>query len=71
MDILTEKTIRDKIKRLQNTGESLNSIASRSGVPQSSLSRFLNGKTITLPSFLKLWPIITEQPQEKAHEQQR
>jgi len=65
METLTEQKIRDGINILRNRGVSLNSIAKASGVQQSGLSRFMQGRTLTLSSFFKMWPVIEKELKKK------
>lgn len=74
MNKFCEETIRKKINALKNAGVSASELARRSGVPQPCISRFLAGKTITLPTLEKLWPFLyggDQQYEEEFSEVQR
>lgn len=58
MNNFTENTVRERILALQKRGESLTALARRSGVPQSSLWKFMSGGSIYLTTLEKLWPFI-------------
>jgi transcriptional regulator with XRE-family HTH domain len=55
MNEVNQNAIRHKIRSL---GISQYELAGKSGVPQSSISKFLSGKTITTRTLEKLWPVI-------------
>ena len=64
MNAINQDAIRKKIKGMTMTQQEL---ANKSGVPQSSISKFLAGKTITASTLEKLWPILYgDQPQQQA-----
>ncbi len=58
MNILTENIVRERILALQEKGNSLTALAKKSGVPQSSLWKFMSGGSIYLTTLEKLWPFI-------------
>jgi len=64
MNTINQESIRDKIRAL---GISQRELAEKSGVAQPSISKFLRGKSITIASLEKLWPILYgETPRQQA-----
>lgn len=51
--------IRERLAQLKTEGTPPTHIARRAGIPQSSMSKFMTGKTaLSAESIQKLWPVI-------------
>lgn len=60
MNAINQKELREKIRDLSKTGLTVSGIAKGSNVPQSSLSKFMNGKTILFSTAEKLITYVSQ-----------